>query len=424
MQFLTPPEGAEFESAMRHCLRGETPARLGIALSGGGDSTALALLLADWAKAQGIALFAVTVNHGLREEAGAEAAAAADFCRARGIEHRTVAWRGWDGGGNLQAAARAARQRLIGEWAAGLGIDTVALGHTADDQAETVVARLMRGSGVDGLSAMAPVTRRAGLIWIRPLLKMRRRDLRDLLKRRDIRWCDDPSNEDGRFDRVRIRRALAQLQDLGLEVPKLAATAENMQRARAALECETHDLAREIAIVTAAGSVEIALEGLQAASAEIRLRLLAHALRWVASADYRPRLRPLEAVLAKLSAPGRDTLSGCLLTHARDGLLRIGREPAAVAETIAGTGALWDNRWRAEGPGGDGGLQVRALGEAGLAACPDWRASGLARDCLLAAPAIWRGDELVAAPLAGRENGWRLRLDPGPDHFFASVLSH
>ncbi|MEZ5715745.1 MAG: tRNA lysidine(34) synthetase TilS [Paracoccaceae bacterium] len=172
-----------------------------VAVSGGGDSMALLLLIEHWAREHGAKLSAVTVDHGLRPEAAGEAAMVAAFCAGRGIPHDTLKWSGWDGKGNLQAAARAARYRLIADWARAKGVETVCLGHTRDDQAETFLMRLARKAGSDGLRGMDRDFEREGLRWARPVLGIGRADLRAFLERRGVAWVEDPSNQDEGFDR-------------------------------------------------------------------------------------------------------------------------------------------------------------------------------------------------------------------------------
>lgn len=130
---------------------------------------ALLSLLHRLSAAAGTHLEAVTVDHGLRPEAAEEAVFVARYAGTLGLRHETLRWRGWDGQGNLQNAAREARYRLMADWAERRGLPCVALGHTADDQAETVLMRLARRAGVDGLSAMAPRSDRHGITWLRPL---------------------------------------------------------------------------------------------------------------------------------------------------------------------------------------------------------------------------------------------------------------
>ncbi|MEM8632957.1 MAG: tRNA lysidine(34) synthetase TilS [Pseudomonadota bacterium] len=393
---------------------------IALAVSGGGDSLALAFLAHEWAKKSGRALVAVTVDHGLRPEAAGEARSVGAFCREFSIPHTILKWQGWDGGGNLQAEARNARRRLIGHWAAEEGTRDIFTGHTLDDQAETVLMRLARGSGVDGLAGMAERTQVDGVIWHRPLLRVRRTALRDLLTLEGIPWIDDPSNEDTRFDRVKARQALAALSGVGIDAEGLAATAARMARARAALEAQTAQLARAAARLDG-GDVLLNWPALAGASDEIRNRLVFHALWWVVGADYRPRAQALNVVL-KAMAEGRSvTLQGCIVTkHGVE--RRFAREFNAVRDTVSTTGEVWDGRWHLVGPGGPV-LEVRPLGETGLRACPDWRDSGLPRASALATPAVWDGARLVAAPLAGFSNGWQAIDQRARTDFASAAIS-
>ncbi len=372
---------------------------LGVAVSGGGDSVALLLLARAWAAEAGREIAAVTVDHGLRPEAAAEAADVARLCAGRGVPHATLAWRGWDGEGNLQDAARTARRRLIANWARGRGVGAVALGHTLDDQAETFLLRLARGSGVDGLAAMAPVSRAEGVVWLRPMLELRRADLRRWLAERGVGWAEDPGNADAAFARVRARAALEPLEGLGLGAARLAATAGRMGRARLALEAATRDLARTALAEGPAGDVSLDPGRLAAAPEEIRLRLLAGALCWVAGARFRPRLATLEAAAAAVASgrvgPGL-TLHGCVLRPHR-GRIAIRREPACVAPPAPVEHGIWDSRWAVTVAGADAGLMIGALGASGLALRPNWRAAGQAREALLSTPALWRDGRLAAA---------------------------
>ena len=390
--------------------------RLGVAVSGGGDSLALLYLLKDHG---GPELAAATVDHGLRTEAAAEAAEVARHCAGLGIPHRTLRWDGWDGSGNLQDRAREARFRLLAGWAQAEGLDAVALGHTLDDQAETVLMRLARASGVDGLSAMSDRVTRHGVLFLRPLLKLRRQALREVLTERGVAWTEDPSNTDPRFDRVRARQALDALAPLGVDAGALARVSANMSDARRALGAAAADIVARIGR-SEAGDLVFQRAPLLDLPDELFRRLVGAALNWVVSGDYPPRAEAVMDLAGAIRDRRDRTLHGCrVLTSENE--VRITREAAAVRDTITPTDALWDGRWRLDGPHAQG-LEVRVLGAA-VADCPDWRATGLPRETLLASPAVWDGDTLIAAPVAGLSNGWRAEV-PGLESFRARLIAH
>ena len=385
---------------------------------------ALLHLLHNIAPGLGIDLRAVTVDHGLRPGSDTEAAEVARCCTSLGIPHETLLWSDWDGSGNLQAAARDARYRLMAGWAAAHDIDAVALGHTADDQAETFVMRLARRSGVDGLSAMAAHSVRGGTEWLRPLLGMRRAELRAYLLERGIGWAEDPGNEDTAFDRIRVRRALDTLAELGIDTETLGEVAGNMRQARPALGWQTHLVGRELAHLDA-GAVILCERRLHAQPDEIQRRLMVAALGWVSGAGYPPRRASVARVLDAISEARACTVDGCQV-RVIAGQVWIFRELSAVARQRSTPDRLWDSRWRISQPKGAEAvdLTVAALGSEGLQQCPDWRATGRPRAVLLSSPAVWRANEVVAAPFAGLASAWRAEIDGGEDAFFAALLSH
>lgn len=398
------------------------PAALGVAVSGGSDSTALLHLLHRVAQSYSIALHAVTVDHNLRPEAADEAAQVTQLCRDLGIPHTILNWTDWDGQGNLQKAARDARYRLIAEWARDEALDAVALGHTLDDQAETVLMRLARGAGVDGLSAMAPRRVAHGVTWIRPLLGLTRAELRSDLETRGVSWAEDPSNDDLRFDRVRMRQALALLAPLGIDAQALGQVAFNMARARDALSWQAFLEARRIARIDA-GAVRIDWRSYRTLPDEAARRILLSAIGWISGSGYAPRRRPVLGLIDAMKQGTGGTVDGCQAWRDRDTLWVV-REYQAVRNLRCAPDALWDGRWRVEGPAAQSDLHLAVLGEDGLKQLPDWRATGLPRDVLRVTPAVWRGPNLVAAPLAGLDKDWAARIDGGEDAFFAALLSH
>lgn len=409
-------------SAVQAYFAQQPPARLGVAVSGGGDSTALLLLLSDWSGSGGPELRVVTVDHGLRPEAAAEADAVCRLSADLGIGCDRLNWR-WDGTGNLADQARRGRYGLMAEWAAGHDLRDVALGHTLDDVAETFLMRLSRGAGLDGLAAMAPSRVIAGVTFHRPLLEVSRAALRDVLTARDVGWAEDPGNADESYLRSRARAALQTLGPLGIEAGTLAAVAGHLADARAALGvCALRVSERTLRFDQ--GDIVIDWPALRTEPSEIVRRVLLAALRWVGGAEYPARGPALARVLALIEDGESATLQGCRLLRGREGL-RITREAAALEGLRAPVTALWDGRWQLRFAGDPGpGLHVAALTEAGLPLCPDRKTTGRPAASLVASPAVWRGDTLVAAPLAGLENGWSATCLRTGAAFKATLLSH
>lgn len=395
----------------------DRPARLGVAVSGGSDSLGLLFLLQRWGR---VPLAVATVDHELREAGAAEAARVAEVCVRLGLAHRTLKWDDWDGQGNLQDQARRARYRLLADWATAEALADVALGHTLDDQAETFLLGLARGAGLDGLSGMRPVFARGAVRFHRPLLGVRRAALRDFLTGIGATWVEDPSNDDTRFDRVRARKALAALAPLGIDAEGLGRTIGNLRSTRAGIEAALADWARHH-VTQDRGDLLITPAEFAELPPDFARRILNQALRWVSGADYPPRAEP---VMQVVDGPrqGRATLHGCLISF-EDAAIRVAREPGAAAKAPpCPTREIWDGRWRAEGPHAPG-LEIRALGEDGLTACPDWRTTLMPRASLAASPAIWRGETVVSAPIAGFSRGWTAELAPERDDFAKNSLS-
>ncbi|MFN6978079.1 MAG: tRNA lysidine(34) synthetase TilS, partial [Gemmobacter sp.] len=280
------------------------PGPVGIAVSGGGDSVALLVL----AVRAGVIVEAATVDHGLRPAAAVEAAGVAALCAGLGVAHSILRWH-WDGRGNLMEAAREGRMALLSDWARGRGLPAVALGHTADDLAETFLMRLARRSGVDGLAAMAARREAMGVTWLRPLLGVRRPALRAMLRREGIGWVEDPTNDDPAFARTQARRALAALAPLGIAAETLAEVAGHLAQVRAALAAQT--AAAAVAVFRESGGA-LALDraALAAQPEEVRRRLLDSAFRWIGATAHGPRRADLARAAAAIAAGGAATLHG------------------------------------------------------------------------------------------------------------------
>lgn len=295
-----------------------------VGVSGGGDSLALMLLLARWAEARSCAApIVLTVDHGLRPDSRKDAQRVHALAEKEGLECHSLAWKGAKPSADIEAEARAARYELMGRWCLEHGISALYVAHTVEDQAETFLLRLARGSGLDGLSAMRPTSplpmpQLAQVQLVRPLLDFSREELRDYLRGRGVEWRDDPMNADLRFGRARIRAAWPTLEDLGLTPQRLSDAAHHLGRARAALEEMTDGFLQRGARFGEAGAWLDPLR-LRMLPREVGLRALALLLAKVSGAEYRPRFDSLERLfdsIADGSLGGGATLHGCVVAPA------------------------------------------------------------------------------------------------------------
>lgn len=396
----------------------ENPRRVGVAVSGGSDSMAMLHLMARVAPQMGWVVHAVTVDHGLRPEAAAEAQFVADACAGLGVSHETLSWHRTASSGNLQDQAARARYGLIAGWARERGLTHIVVGHTANDQAETFVMGLTRRSGIDGLAGMRREWVEGDITFVRPFLLQERAYLRAYLERAGLAWIDDPSNDNDRFARVKIRKSLVHLARLGITTDVLADITLHLSQVQQALDGYCAGVARRI-LTCADGDISLDWKGFRTAEPEVRRRLLIAALRWVSSATYPPRSSAIAALEMAIWDRKDKTLSGCRIICS-DAAIRIIREYKAVRDLAGAAEKPWDIRWQLHGPYVPG-QEVRALGAEGLKLCPDWRATGIPRTSLLSSPAVWQGDTLIAAPLAGFNDAWQARIVAD---FHSCLVSH
>ena len=382
-----------------------------VAVSGGADS----LALLDLAAAYGRPFTVLTVDHGLRPESASDAAHVGAAAQRLGCAHVILRWEGEKPASNLEARARTARYRLMSAWCTAHQVPALLTAHTLEDQAETFLMRLARGSGVDGLAAMSERQDFAGLALLRPLLDVPRARLKARLEAKDLSWVEDAMNADPHYLRVRVRRAGAMLAGLGLTPERLAETARVMRRARVALEAEADALFAVAVRVAPEGCCDLDVEKLAAAPDEVALRTLSRVLMGVGGLIYRPRHERLERLYdhlrAGLKAGGR-TLGGCRILPMGKGGARIQREAARIdPEPLAlapGGRALWDGRFAVElAPGAlRGACAVRALGRLtarDLDAMGEPPARGCPAGLRATLPGLWVNGFLAAAPAIGLE---------------------
>lgn len=345
-----PLSAAEFSALMVPMGPFEARPHVAVAVSGGADSLCLALLAAQWARDLGGTATALTVDHGLRSDSAAEAEKVGQWLAARGITHHVLRWQGDKPNSDIQAAARGARYALLEQWCAAHAVLHLMLAHHRDDQAETLLLRLARGSGVDGLSAMAVVSERFSVRLLRPLLGEPRDRLAATLRSQGQEWVEDPSNRDPKFARVRVRTRLPDLAVEGVTPSRLADTARRLGRARAALEADVAAAAARWVGFHPAGFAHVADQTFAHLSDEIGLRLLARLLQAVGGGAHPPREERVESVHAMLRGgrPRAATLGGCRVVPGKERFL-VCREAGRMAPEIPvlpGEEAAWDGRFR------------------------------------------------------------------------------
>ncbi|MER8378522.1 MULTISPECIES: tRNA lysidine(34) synthetase TilS [unclassified Mesorhizobium] len=388
-----------------------------VAVSGGSDSTALLLLLKAHLDrtAPATKLLAVTIDHQLRPQAAAEAQAVARLCAARGIAHRIVVWSGHKPATGLPAAAREARYRLLAEAAEAAGVGLILTGHTADDQAETVLMRQARDEVPSeerprGLAGMAPATLYDWRYWIvRPLLGVRRAELRKFLRREQVAWIEDPTNADTAFERPRVRAALVEGND-ALRMAETMALARKAAVEREQLGQRAAMLIRGLASRPAAGLVRLDQDFATVADRRAAIYALRILLAATGGTTFLPDQARGEALFGRLRAgPLCATLSRSVVDARRTGIF-LHRElrdlPPAVAVS---DNALWDGRRRITLSDSSGALLIAPLLVAplGVALAAKRAIAGhgtpasLVRAALAAEPALWRDGECLGLPGQG-----------------------
>lgn len=317
-----------------------------LAVSGGSDSIALMTLAVEWARQTPGAprLHVLTVDHGLRADAAADAEAVRQAATALDLPCDILTWTGPKPRSGVQAAARAARYRLLVERARALGLEALATAHTADDQAETILMRLARGSGLRGLSGMTEMATWLGLPLLRPFLAVERALLRAALAARGVGYRDDPSNADPRFERVRWRALMPKLIAEGLDPAALARFAARCRRADDALDMIAGEIASQ-ATAGDEGAWVLSRDTFRRAPLDVQIRVLTRLIDRVAPpladlgdarAAYPPRDDKLAALATALSGTlvVRRTLGGAEIS-ARSTTLTIRREnPRRATETM------------------------------------------------------------------------------------------
>ncbi len=391
---VSPLADDEFAKAMAAFAPFETTPTLAVAVSGGRDSLALALLAQNWVGPLGGKLVVLTVDHALRAASAQEAAQVKSWMMERGIEHYTLVWEGEKPSSALQEQARKARYRLLEGWCRTHKVLHLLLGHHLDDQNETYILRKNKGSGPDGLASMASVTETRYPRLLRPLLGVGREQITVTLEAFSQEWINDPSNEDVRFERVRIRKTDERnIGDIGA-----------LQLSRRNREKElSHKLAKST-FLHPLGFAQVDMSRLDGDDENV----LSQVILSVGGGTYRPKKEAL-ARLYKEIISAQDkftaTLGNCVVSI-KEQHLNIWRENRNLPDELAlkdGETIYWDKRFKiiALKP-----ITIRPLGELGIAVLKENDLlPAVQREVWATLPACWDEKGLLAVPLLGYIRG-------------------
>jgi tRNA(Ile)-lysidine synthase len=382
-----------------------------LAVSGGADSLALLDCAERWRRKVTDAprLLVLTVDHGLRASAKKDAAHVVAIAQSRGIEARILRWTGCKPAGDVEAAARAARYHLLLSAAREAGASHLLLAHHRDDQAETLLLRLARGSGLFGLAAMRGDIPVGGVTILRPFLSLPRARLRATAAKADLASVEDPMNEDARFARARIRKAMPGLSAEGIDAAGLAATARRLAGAAEAIDAAAGALLANTVTLDplAIATVDPAL--FLAAPAEIRTRGLVRLLLTIGGDAHPPRYERLAALIRDMDAHRagerfKRTLAGTVVEFRRGRFIlyrEVGRVRLPAIAVSTGYSGLWDGRFHVGVSGRvPRGLRLAALGEAGRRSA-SIRVEGAPTGAVAALPAFWLEARVLAVPAIG-----------------------
>jgi tRNA(Ile)-lysidine synthase len=310
-------------------------------------------------------LTVLTVDHGLRPGSAAEARQVGQWCRGLGLAHHTLNWTGASSGSGIQARARKARYDLMADWCNANAATALLTAHTRDDQAETVLMRLLRTDSIDSLAGIPQFGHWHGLPLIRPLLPCRRADLRDYLKALGQDWIEDPSNEDTRFERVRLRRLMPALAETGLTVERLVGLAQSCREIGDAIGTSAARWCRAN-VEQEPGLCRLPAAGFSSLPLALRVRILGDVIAHFGGGGS-PERAELERLAAAMAGGtlSRRTLGGALAWRRQASFL-IGREPARVDPrpvAVPQAGQLfWDRRYLVTAPPGSAVLPAAVSG--------------------------------------------------------------
>ena len=416
---------AKFNKKIDNFLDGLSyhPDTLGVAVSGGSDSLSLLYLINSWSNKKNLKIVILTVDHNLRNGSADEALYVGELCNKLGLIHKTLFWDHKDIEGNLSASAREARYRLMQN---SIPSDAILItGHTLDDQAETFLMRLRRGSGVDGLASMAEQSYLSfgndGITIFRPLLDFERQTLRKILKFYKVDWIEDPTNNDQSFERVRVRDLLARFVEIGIDKNTIGRTALLMQSAKTALNHFASDCYEKFGSCDN-GDIIFDFSEFSKQPLDVKRRLISAAQKWISNQKYRPRLSQVDALINSIDE--KVTFSGSgTICYFHNNSIRITREAnACVCEIEASNDVIFDRRWKLIALENCKDLTIKCLGEDGYTLLEPGIRKKIPYKTIIALPALFNDNNLINFPFIDPESKFKFSLCKQPFNQF--LLDH
>ena len=325
--------------------------RLCVAVSGGIDSMALMLILNKWCNDNDTTLYALTVDHGLRLESKAEAIYVNNFCKEKNIHHDILTWSGEKPNKNIEFIARENRYKLIANYCQENKIDFLFVAHHLQDQAETFLIRLFRGSGIDGLSSMKKIAENYGLKIIRPFLNVSKEKLQNFLVNNDVKWLEDDSNNDEKYLRNKIRNFLNTFDNKDDIIKRIDFAVNQINDCKLFIDSYISKLEKKILSFNSFGTCLLAKNKLLSENENIILKILAKISMIVSGNIYKPRLEKLKRLLDNIQNGEKlkYTFYGCIFETYDENNIMIYREYNSIGvdvDLVYNKEVIWDNRFK------------------------------------------------------------------------------
>ncbi|MBQ8250784.1 MAG: tRNA lysidine(34) synthetase TilS [Alphaproteobacteria bacterium] len=319
-------------------LKLSTGTRWAVAVSGGADSLCLTILLHELCQKNNIQLIALTVNHNIRPESLSEAQKVHSFCEKNGIFHVVLENLEPIGNKSVEEEARRIRYNLLTSYCEKESITHLFVAHQMEDQVETFLSRLARGSGVDGLSAIKPITKKNGITIVRPFLDVLKKDIVSFLMKKEIKWIEDPMNQDVQYERVKWRKFLPELEKNGLSKQFISLSTKRLCRVQETMQWLVQEAVQSCVTYFNEGYALIDKEKYLTYPTEVKIRILAEVVKTIGQSDKIISLELLERVV--FNFPQKTTLANCILVPHKKGVF-IAKEYSKIEQQKKIKANIW-----------------------------------------------------------------------------------